>query len=473
MEELLLSSEIKVGQLVTGEVIGINGKELILDIKQFAEGHMYINEYDSTLDSFNGVVSVGDKVECVVMKISENDSHSAIYLSRLPLIKQANNEKMGALCDSNEIIKVKFTKNVGRGLVGSYLGNEVFVPASQVALEEVNLDEFVGKTLEVKLLEHNERRRQYVATRRELLYLEMKAKKDAEYQELRAKKAAELASLEVGKTVSGVVSKIDNNLGAFIKFEHNQGLVHLRELSHIPFTEVSEVVSVGETVNVKVLKVDGNRIDLSLKALVKTPFEVYAEAHKVSEVVTGKIVQKLPFGAIVELADHVSGLLHVNEISWNPNDNSLASMKVGQELNVAIINIDSKKERIGLSLKVMVDNPWARVKAQRGDTVKATITSIVAGKHLVVSTLGVDGIIDIREVPMKEKSSKLEDYYSEGDEVDAVITYIDNRQWKLELSIKRFTSRIEREQFEEYMKKEQEKETAITLGDLFKEVLKK
>lgn len=165
MEELLLSSEIKVGQLVTGEVIGINGKELILDIKQFAEGHMYINEYDSTLDSFNGVVSVGDKVECVVMKISENDSHSAIYLSRLPLIKQANNEKMGALCDSNEIIKVKFTKNVGRGLVGSYLGNEVFVPASQVALEEVNLDEFVGKTLEVKLLEHNERRRQYVATR--------------------------------------------------------------------------------------------------------------------------------------------------------------------------------------------------------------------------------------------------------------------------------------------------------------------
>ena len=106
MEELLLSSEIKVGQLVTGEVIGINGKELILDIKQFAEGHMYINEYDSTLDSFNGVVSVGDKVECVVMKISENDSHSAIYLSRLPLIKQANNEKMGALCDSNEIIKI-------------------------------------------------------------------------------------------------------------------------------------------------------------------------------------------------------------------------------------------------------------------------------------------------------------------------------------------------------------------------------
>lgn len=473
MEELLLSSEIKVGDIITGEVIGVNEKELVLDIKQFAEGHMYINEYDPELDSFDGVISVGDNVECVVMKISENDSHSAIYLSRLPLIKKANNNKMESLCDSKEVISVKFTKNVGRGLVGSYLGNEVFVPASQVDLVEVNLDDFVGKTLEVKLIEHNERRRQYVASRRELLYLEMKARKDAEYQEFRANKAAELASFVVGNEVSGVVSKVDNNLGAFVKFEYNQGLIRLRELSHIPFKEVSEVVNVGDTVTVKVLKVEDNKIDLSLKALVKTPFEVYADAHKASEVVTGKIVQKLPFGAIVELAPYVTGLLHVNEISWNPNDNSLASMKVGQELNVAIINIDSKKERIGLSLKVMVDNPWGRVKAQRGETVKATITGIVAGRHLAVSTLGVDGIIDIKEVPMKEKSSKLEDYYSVGDEVDAVITFIDTRAWKLELSIKRFTSRVEREQFEEYMKQEQEKETVITLGDLFKEVLKK
>ena len=472
MEELLLSSEVKVGQVVTGEVIGVNGKELVLDIKQFAEGHMYINEYDPSLDSFAGVVKVGDKVECVVMKISENDSHSAIYLSRLPLIKRENNNKMDSLCDANEVIKVKFTKNVGRGLVGSYLGNEVFVPASQVDMEEVNLDDFVGKTLEVKLVEHNERRNQYVASRRELLYLEMKARKEAEYQELQANKAAELASFVAGNSVSGVVSKIDNNLGAFVKFEYNQGLIRLRELSHIPFKEVSEVVNVGDTVTVKVLKVEGNRIDLSLKALVKTPYEVYAESHKPSEVVTGKIVQKLPFGAIVELAPHVTGLLHVNEISWNPNDNSLASMKVGQEVSPAIINIDSKKERIGLSLKVLIDNPWGRVKAERGDTVKATVTGIVAGRHLTVSTLGVDGIIDIKEVPMKEKSSKLEDYYSVGDEVDAVISYIDTRQWKLELSIKRFTSRVEREQFEEYMKKEEEKETAITLGDLFKEFLK-
>ena len=461
MEELLLSSEVKVGDVVSGEVIAINGKELVLDIKQFAEGHMYINEYASNLDSFDGVLKVGDKVECVVMKISENDSHSAIYLSRLPLIKKENNEKMDSLCNANDVITVKFTKNVGRGLVGHYLGNEVFVPANQVDLVDVNLDEFVGKTFDVKLTEFNEKRRHYVASRRELLY-----------QALKKARNDELAGFEAGMVVTGVVSKVDENLGAFVKFEHNQGLIHKSQLSHTPYNSVTEVLNVGDTVEAKVLKVSGNRIDLSRKALLETPYEIYLKDHKVSDVVTGTIVQKLPFGCIVEVAPHVRGLLHVNEISWNPNDNSMASMKVGQELSAAIVNLDAQKEKISLSMKVLVDNPWARVKANRGDTVKATVTGVVAGRHLTVSCLGVDGIVDIKEVPMKEKSSKLEDYYTEGDVVDAVVTFIDTRAWKLELSIKRYTSRIEREQFEDYMKKEQEKETVITLGDLFKDILK-
>ena len=360
-----------------------------------------------------------------------------------------------------DIIKVKITKNVNRGLVGSYLGNEVFVPANQVDLVEVNLDDFVNKTIEVKLTEYNERRRQYIASRREILY-----------QQVKQARANELASFKEGEIVKGIVSRVDDRLGAFVKFEHNQGLIRYRELSHVPFAHVEDVVKVGEEIEVKVLKVEGNRIDLSKKALEKTPFELYVAEHKVSEVISGTIIQKLPFGAIVEVAPHVTALLHANEVTWNPNDNKLASLKIKQVISAAIISIDAKKERIGLSMKALEDNPWARVKAQVGDTITATISSIVPGKHLVVSALGVDGIININEVPMKEKSSKLEDYYSVGDEVNAVITYLDTRAWKFELSIKRHTSRVEREQFEEYMKKEQEKETVITLGDLFKDILK-
>lgn len=462
MEELLLQSEVKVGDIVTGEVIKATEKELVLDLKQFAEGIIYINEFDPKLDSFNGVVKVGDKVEAMVLKVAENDDHSVILLSRLPLIREQNNSKLESMCDNKDIISIKINKNVGRGLVSNYLGNEVFIPASQVDLKEVNLDDFVGQTLEVKLMEYNEKRRQFVATRRELLY-----------QAQKIAKSNELASFAAGQVVKGIVSKVEDNLGAFVRFEHNQGLIHRTQLSHTPFKHVEDVIKVGQEVEVKVLKVEGNRIDLSLKALHETPYQIYAKEHNIGEVVTGKVIQKLPFGIILEVAPYVTGLLHANEISWNPNDNTMASIKIGQEVSPAIISIDAKKERIGFSLKSLIDNPWARVKAVKGDTVKATITEINPGRGLVVSCFGVDGFIDIKEVSMKEKSSKLEDYYTVGDEVDAVVTYVDTRAWKLELSIKRFVTRVEREQFEEYMKKEQEKETVITLGDLFKDVFKK
>lgn len=459
MENLLFSTEVKVGDTVEGVVVSVTDQAILLDIKQFAEGTIYVNEYQPGLTSFNGVVNVGDTVTAVVKKVSEEVG--AIYLSRLPLLKKQNDEQMDSLCEAKDIIKVKITKNVNRGLVGSYLGNEVFVPANQVDLVEVNLDDFVNKTIEVKLTEYNERRRQYIASRREILY-----------QQVKQARANELASFKEGEIVKGIVSRVDDRLGAFVKFEHNQGLIRYRELSHVPFAHVEDVVKVGEEIEVKVLKVEGNRIDLSKKALEKTPFELYVAEHKVSEVISGTIIQKLPFGAIVEVAPHVTALLHANEVTWNPNDNKLASLKIKQVISAAIISIDAKKERIGLSMKALEDNPWARAKAQVGDTITATISSIVPGKHLVVSALGVDGIININEVPMKEKSSKLEDYYSVGDEVNAVITYLDTRAWKFELSIKRHTSRVEREQFEEYMKKEQEKETVITLGDLFKDILK-
>ena len=239
MENLLLT-EVKVGDTIEGEVVSVTEQAILLDIKQFAEGTIYVNEYQPGLTSFIGVVNLGDKVTAVVKKVSEEVG--SIYLSRLPLLKKQNDEQMKSLSDAKDIIKVKITKNVGRGLVGSYLGNEVFVPANQVDLEEVNLDEFVNKTIEVKLTEYNERRRQYIASRREILY-----------QELKTKKANELASFVEGSVVKGIVSKVDDRLGAFVKFDLTQGLIRYRELSHTPFAHVEDVVKVGDEVEVKVL----------------------------------------------------------------------------------------------------------------------------------------------------------------------------------------------------------------------------
>ena len=456
MEELLLN-EIKVGQTVKGEVISLTENMAAINLQQFTEGTIYVNEYEPGLASFKGVLNVGDMVEAVVKKVDEE--HGKILLSRLPLLKQKVDDQMRQASDKREVIKLKVEKNIGFGLVGTYLNNQVFIPAKDVDMNpEFDANSLVGQTIEVKLGEFDDRRKRYVASRKTLqIALE------------RQNRQEELANIVEGDVLEGVVSKIDN-FGVFVRFNYNQGLIRYRELSHIPFNKPEDILKVGEKVTVKVIKVDGNRIDLSRKALLETPYQEFVKDHKVSDVIEGEIVQKLPIGAIVKVAPHVTALLHQNEISWNPNDNTFASLKIGQTVKAAIIGIDKKKERISLSMKTLTDNPWAKVKAQVGETVTVEITNIVPGRHLEVSAFGVTGIIPQNEVTFTgkdTKSSKLEDYYAVGDKVTAVVTFVDVRQWRLELSIKKHTSRVEREQFEEYMKKEQENETPITLGDLF------
>jgi len=460
MEELLLQ-EIKVGQVVSGEVLSVKQNMLILDLHQFTEGTMYLNEFDPALDSFEGKVKVGDTLEAVVKKVDEE--HGKILLSRLPLLKEASDKVMDEYKNAKKVINVKIDKANEFGLFAKYLGNDVFVAQRDIDLDpEFDGKTLVGQTVEVKLRDFDDRRHRYVASRKEL-----------QLEEQRRVKKEELDSIHKGDVLTGEVSRIDEHLGVFVRFNHNQGLIRYRELSHVPFKKMEDVVKVGEKVQVKVIGVEGNKIDLSRKALLQTPYQLFAESHKVGEVIPGEVVQKLPIGAIVLVAPNVTGLLHKNEISWNPNDNTFASLKIGSKVEAAIISIDPKRERVSLSLKVLEDNPWAKVKGNVGDTVKAEITNIVAGKYLEVSCLGVTGQIPVHEVTMKEKSSKLEDYYTVGDTVEAIITVLDTRAWRLELSIKRHDARIERQQFEEYMKKEQEAETTITLGDVFKDILKK
>ena len=459
MEELLVN-EISVGDKVTGNVIDVKDNCIMVDLHQFTEGTMYINEYDPKLQSFSGVVKLGDEVSAIVKSV--DNERGKIFLSRIPLLVEAQNEVMKDLNKEHKVIKVKIDKNIGFGLVGKYLGNEVFVPSREIDLDkEFNADSLVGQTIEVRLKEFDDRRRRYVASRRELLA-------EARNQE----RQNELDSINLNDELEGVVSKIDEHVGVFVRFKFNQGLIRYRELSHTPFNKMEDVVKVGDKVKVLVIGKDGNKIDLSRKALIETPYSVFASKHKVSDVVTGKVVQKLPIGAIVELAPFVTALLHKNEISWNPNDNSFDYLKLNSEVKAQIISIDAKKQRIGLSLKSMEDNPWAKVKGNVGDVLEVEVIEILSGKGLKVACLGVEGFIPLHEVVMKEKSSKLEDYYSVGDKVTAEITAINPKFWRLELSIRRYQNKLERKQFDEYTKKEQEKEVTITLGDLYKDILK-
>jgi len=265
------------------------------------------------------------------------------------------------------------------------------------------------------------------------------------------------------------VDKIEPH-AATIRFNFVVGLLRISQVSHFRIEKIEDALTLGQEVEVKVIKKEGNRLDLSMKALQKTPYEMFYQNHKVGDTVTGTVFQKLPFGIIVEVAKDVRGLLHKNEFSWNPNDNFEAYVKIGEELTLAIIQLDAKKERIALSKKALEDNPWKNVSIKRGDVVSAKVTA-VSKEGVKVEVQGVEGDIQASELAV-EKINKPEDYFAVGDEVNAVVTEVNRDSWSLKLSIRRILEKAERASYEQYLE-EDESEKNPTLGDLFGDKLQK
>jgi small subunit ribosomal protein S1 len=454
-------TDIQIGDVVDGTVINVSDNELTLDLNYAFEGTIYINEYTTEkIDSFKKIIAEGDIVRAVVKKI--NEEHAQVLLSRLGLIKEENFEKIKEIFKNEEVIQAKVTQVVNKGLLLSYLGFELFMHESQVSLDETPLDEFVGQTLEFKISDLDEQKQRIRVSRKSLLIEAEKAARKAEFE-----------SFQVGDVVEGKVKDL-RPFGAIIEFEYNSGVLPLGEISHYRVENAATELKVGETLELKItevgMKKGRTRISLSRKALLPTPIEVYAEENKVGSTVTGKVINKLPFGIIMELGKDVTGLLHNSEISWNPNDNFAASVVFGDEVEVHILSIDTKKNRIALSKKFLEDNPWAKVTVKYGDIVEGTISEVVIGKGYMVTVQGVEAFLDAREVT-DENIGKLEDYYSIGEKIEAKVIKAYLNEWKIELSVKAVKNERERKQFDEYIKTQETR--SVTLGDLFKDVLDK
>ena len=331
-------------------------------------------------------------------------------------------------------------------------GSTLFMPLSQ-APEEVK----IGQELEVRILEVNEERMTGVVSRR---VIDREIYTNA--------KQAEWDSFNVGDVVKGEVAKIEK-FGVFVKFAYNQGLVRVNQLAHTFTSDINSVVKVGEEIEVKVISKEDGKLLLSKKALLDTPFEAYVKEHKVGETVKGKVTNKLTFGLLLELADNVKGLLHQSEYSHNPNDNFNDYVVIGDEVECAILAIDEKKEKISLSRKALIDNPWTRVTAQNGDVVEVTVKELTEN-GMLVETLGVDGFIPQNEILTPNQNGNFKDYYSVGDKANAEIIDIRVQEWRLKLSIKKPLIREERKSFEKYL--DNEEEVSLNLGEAFKDILK-
>ncbi|MDX9691227.1 MAG: S1 RNA-binding domain-containing protein [Acholeplasmataceae bacterium] len=458
---------LKVGQIVEGTVIKVEENTIWIDVQYTTEGKIHLDNYDKPApETFHGLVKVGQKVKAKVQKIT--DDPAQILLSRLPLLIEEKFEKIQELVKTGETVKAKVRQVLDKGLVLYYLENEVFLPYSLLDYDLVKEKEALkGKVLEIQIVEaiQKGRSKRIVASRKAIFERE----RQEAYEKRIEQRSQELDNINTGDVLKGNVDKIEAH-AATIRFDHVVGLLRISQVSHYRIDKIDDVLSLGEEVTVKVIKKEGNRLDLSIKALQKTPHEMFYDTHKVSETIKGKVFQKLPFGIIVEVEKDVRGLLHRNEFSWNPNDNFESYVKIGDEIELSIISLDPKKEKIALSRKALLDNPWKNVTVKRGDIVKANIKE-VSKEGLVVEVQGVDATIAANELS-NEKIGKPEDYFAVGDEVEAVIIEANRDTWSMKLSIKRILEQAERASFEQYLEDEEDEQNA-TLGDLFKKEFNK
>lgn len=458
MDDVEFGKKLRKGQIVKGKVVAVDDNVCYLDLHEFTEGQIYLDHFtlDKTQTSLKYLVSVGDEVEVEITEIKEGDASGEILCSRLRLLRQAKYQEIVKLAEDKKPIEVvvKSATKDGKGYTVSYDGVDMFMPKSQGPRETK-----VGDKLTGIVIEANPTRNRAVFSSR--VYA------DSIFEE---NKEAELANIHEGDTLEGEVVRI-LPFACFVKFNYVQGMLRLPEISHTYIEKIEDVLKVGDKVSVKVLSIKNGKILLSRKALLATPYEQFVLNHKVGDKIKAKVVNKLPYGILLELAENVRGLLHQSEYSWNPNDNYQSCVVVGDEIEVVISKIDNEKQRISLSRKAMLDNPWSRVKAKRGDICDCKITEITED-GLKVTALGVDGFIPNDSILDKNDKGKVSDYYAVGDEVKAVVFDIRPKEWVLRLSIRRYKALEEQKEMQKYLSNEND-DSSVTIGDVYKDILNK
>jgi len=465
MHELLEGFEfIKIypGKQVTGTVILVEQDKALVNFGYKADG--IIGKEDYTLDSIEDlrtVLNVGDEIEAVVASNANDDGN--VVLSRKDFEIQNRWQNIVELYNSGETVTVKAVKANDSGVIAEFSGFSGFIPGSHLSMGRGDQpSEFVGKTLDVRIIEAKMKN-----NRNKLIF----SRKVLEIEEAKEKEQAAWETIQVKETYDGLVKRIVD-FGAFVEVNGIEGLLHINEISWNRIKHPSEVISEGDHISVKVLKVDPDkkRMSLSLKATLKRPFELFDENHQANEIVTGKIVSLTDFGAFVEI-DNVQGLLHVSDISWDMVKHPSDVLTVGQEIEVKILNIDTKRERLSLGAKQLTEDPFVKYtkNLKRYDVVNGTVKSMTVEGVVVALDDEIEGFVPTNKVS-KDKLRSPAQILEKDQEVACKIMDINRKSKTIKLSMI-----IENEAAQNQTTKEEQPSSYtlgddnFTIGDLFKD----
>ncbi len=416
-------SKFKNGSLVEGTVSAIKGDDVYIDIGYKSTGSVDASEFG------DAEVKIGDKVT-VMLRELENDKTGTIVLSKKAADDKIRWEKILARYVEGCVVTGTIKSAVRGGLLVTIDDVEAFLPGSQVEVTPVKeLEPYVGQTFDFKVIKISNERRNLIVSRRELIE-----------GTLAEKKAELLASLQKGEVKKGRVKNI-TDFGAFIDLDGLDGLLHITDMSWGRVKHPGEILKVGQELDVMVLDVDRDRerVSLGLKQTTVSPWETIQDQFPVGARVSGKVVNLAAYGAFIEIAPGVEGLVHISEFSWTKRVARASDMlNVGDEVQVVVLSVDVENQKIALGIRQTQDNPWDTVQDRFpvGSKVQGKVRNFTAYGAFIELEEGIDGMIHVSDMSWTRKINHPSECLQKGQEVEAVVLDVNPKEQRISLGLK-------------------------------------
>ncbi len=434
--------EIREGSIVIGRILEIQPQVVLVDIGYKSEGAIPVSEFEDE------EIEVGKDIEVLLERL-ENDE-GMIVLSKEKAAHKQNWDKIVKVFHDGGLVKGK-VKSVVKGGLMVNVGVEAFLPGSQIdIIPPKDLTEYVGNIYEFKIVKINDERKNVVLSRREVIEAERAEQRQAFLQEVNA-----------GDEVEGFVKNI-TDFGAFIDLKGMDGLLHITDMSWGRVNHPSEMLTIAQPIKVQILEVDKEkeRVSLGLKQLTPNPWEDIENRFPVGDHVKGKITKLVPYGAFVEVAEGVEGLIHVSELSWTkritrPSD----VLELGQEIESVVLGINIEEQKISLGVRQLEPNPWENVESRYpiGSMIKGEVRNLTPYGAFIELEDGIDGMVHVSDLSWTRKINHPSETLKKGDEIEALVLEIDKDSQRISLGVKQ----LETDPWEEIGNR-------FTVGDLVK-----
>ncbi|MCG8576462.1 MAG: 30S ribosomal protein S1 [Flavobacteriales bacterium] len=410
-------------EVIDGIVIAMTKKEIVINVNYKSEGVVPINEF-----RYNPDLKVGDSVEVFVEQLE--DKYGQLVLSHRTARTHRAWQRVNEVLKTGEVITGFVKCRTKGGLIVDVFGIEAFLPGSQIDVKPIrDYDQFVGKNMEFKVVKINHEFRNVVVSHKALI--------EAELEE---QKKQIIGGLEKGQVLEGTVKNI-TSYGVFIDLGGVDGLIHITDLSWGRVNHPEEIVTLDERINVVILDFDDNkkRIALGLKQLQSHPWDALDEKTQVGDKVTGKVVVLADYGAFIEIAPGVEGLIHVSEMSWSQHLRSAQDfLKVGDEVEAVVLTLDREERKMSLGIKQLMPDPWEDIdkKYPVDSKHKAIVRNFTNFGVFVELEEGVDGLIHISDLSWQKKIKHPSEFCKVGDEMEVVVLELDRDNRRIALGHK-------------------------------------